>query len=249
MTVEYQKVWRTMNDLELVTSKICSAREIIDNAVDKIQGQEYNKAEILMNTAYEFLEYYLQEFDDKFKLAWQATVGDLRDNNVGTELFTCDKNDPSPECQGAWNDFWEEPQQYTEEELNAMCDKAELDAELEQIRKEGGYDWTPEVSSQTSQDKKYKNQNGVTYNEYLNAKINAESHWNDGWTKEHYQKIVDKYEGKTEKVTKWILPISEIGDTQFVTFPDDLLEASKLKEGDEVEWIDNKNGSYTIRKV
>ena len=201
MTVEYQKVWRTMNDLELVTSKICSAREIIDNAVDKIQGQEYNKAEILMNTAYEFLEYYLQEFDDKFKLAWQATVGDLRDNNVGTELFTCDKNDPSPECQGAWNDFWEEPQQYTEEELNAMCDKAELDAELEQIRKEGGFEWTPEVSKK-----------------------------------------------------KWILPVQEAKhmDTDeteyFVSFPQDLLEAANLKEGDAVHWIDNNDGSYTIRK-
>ena len=26
-----------------------------------------------------------------------------------------------------------------------MCDKAELDAELEQIRKEGGFEWTPET--------------------------------------------------------------------------------------------------------
>lgn len=24
------------------------------------------------------------------------------------ESFACDKDDPSPECQGAWNDFWEE---------------------------------------------------------------------------------------------------------------------------------------------
>ena len=55
MTVEYQKVWSTMNDLEMVTSKICSAREIIDNAVDKIQEHEYDKAELLMNAAYEIL--------------------------------------------------------------------------------------------------------------------------------------------------------------------------------------------------
>ena len=24
------------------------------------------------------------------------------------ETLSCDKDDPSPECQGAWNDFWEE---------------------------------------------------------------------------------------------------------------------------------------------
>jgi hypothetical protein len=46
------------------------------------------------------------------------------------ENLVCDKEDPSPECKGAWNDFWEEqyyPEeglQYTEEELNAMCDAA-----------------------------------------------------------------------------------------------------------------------------
>jgi bifunctional DNA-binding transcriptional regulator/antitoxin component of YhaV-PrlF toxin-antitoxin module len=34
-----------------------------------------------------------------------------------------------------------------------------------------------------------------------------------------------------------------------VSFPDDLLEAAKLKEGDEVYWVDNNDGTYTIRKV
>ena len=121
MTVDYDKVWRTMNDLELVTSKICSAREIIDVAIDKIQEHQYDKAEMMMSAAYEYLGYYLQEFDDKFKLAWQATVGDLRTGDVK-----------------------EESSQYTDEELNAMCDKAELDAKVEQVRKEGGYGWTPQ---------------------------------------------------------------------------------------------------------
>ena len=209
MTVEYQKVWRTMNDLEMVTSKICSAREIIDNAVDKIQGHEYDKAELLMTAAYEYLEYYLKEFDEKFKLAWQATVGDLRDGDVRNEPLTCDKDDQSPECQGAWNSFWEEnyyPKeyglQYSDEEITAMCDKAELDVEVERIRQEGGYDWTPKVSKK-----------------------------------------------------KWVLPVEEVKDADtdkieyFVSFPQDLLEAANLNEGDQVEWVDNQNGSYTLRKI
>ena len=46
------------------------------------------------------------------------------------ENLICDKNDKSSKCQKAWNDFWEEnyyPEeysQYSEEVLNAMCDKA-----------------------------------------------------------------------------------------------------------------------------
>ena len=186
MTVEYQKVWRTMNDLELVTSKICSARANIDVAIDKLQEHQYDKAEILMNAAYEYLEYYLKDFDEKFKLAWQATVGDLRDGDV-RQTYSCDKDDKSLKCQKAWNDFWEqnyypeENQQYTEEELNSMCDAAESQS----------------------------------------------------------------------KVKKWILPVEIDGPSgeYFVMFPDDLLEASDLQVGDQVHWVDNKDGSYTIRKV
>ena len=49
-------------------------------------------------------------------------------NGNGEGHLTCDKEDTSPECKGAWNDFWEENyypeehRQYTDEELNAMCD-------------------------------------------------------------------------------------------------------------------------------
>ena len=43
-------------------------------------------------------------------------------NGNGVGHVTCDKDDSSPECKKSWTDFWEEPNQYTEEELNAMCD-------------------------------------------------------------------------------------------------------------------------------
>jgi hypothetical protein len=89
----------------------------------------------------------------------------------GNQVKVCDKDDPSPECKGAWNDFWEE----------------------------------------------------------------------------HY--YPEEY--KEDKVVKWQLPVEVDGLTGecFVTFPDDLLEAANLKEGDTVEWIDNNDGSFTMRKV
>jgi len=104
------------------------------------------------------------------------------------ENTICDKEDSSPECKGAWNDFWEEqyyPEeglQYTEEELNAMCDAA------------------------TS--------------------------------------------AKKGKVNKWILPVEpDPSGEYFVTFPDDLLDAADLKEGDSIEWVDQGDGSYKMIKV
>ncbi len=74
MTIDYQKAWNTMNELEMVTSKICSAREILDSAVDRLQEHQYDKAETLLYAADEFLQYYLEDFDRKFKLAWKETV-------------------------------------------------------------------------------------------------------------------------------------------------------------------------------
>jgi hypothetical protein len=54
---------------------------------------------------------------------------------VANESLSCDKDDTSPECQGAWNDFWEE--NYYPEETK------ELRKEIEKVREEGGYEWTP----------------------------------------------------------------------------------------------------------
>jgi hypothetical protein len=99
------------------------------------------------------------------------------------------------------NDFWEEhyyPEEY--KQSNTILQK-----EIEEIRKEGGYEWTPEV--------------------------------------------------KQDKTKKWILPVEEIrdedtGEDEYcVSFPDDLLEAANLKEGDQVEWVDQGDGSYLIKKV
>ena len=36
---------------------------------------------------------------------------------------------------------------------------------------------------------------------------------------------------------------------QWITFPPELMNKLGWKEGDELEWIDNHNGTYTIRKV
>jgi hypothetical protein len=53
-----------------------------------------------------------------------------------------------------------------------------------------------------------------------------------------------------DKVKKWILPIEEVDcDECIINFPDDLLEAANLKEGDEVEWIDQGDGSFKMIKV
>jgi hypothetical protein len=205
------KVWEVMNELEMVTSKICSAREIIDAAIDRIQEHQYDKAETMMSAAYEFLEYYLNEFDEKFKLAWQETVVAGKEENTAffnvdtagnmtpsyISPVTCDKNDNSPECKGAWNNFWDS------EEVSDDCMPPWGHSDMEALSRP---DWHRKIMPSVTQ-------------------------------------------SDVDKVKKWVLPVEELGEIQFITFPDDLLEAANLIEGDQLEWIDNKDGTYTLKKV
>jgi hypothetical protein len=101
------------------------------------------------------------------------------------KILSCDKDDPSPECKGAWNSFWED----------SMPPWGHSD--LEYCIREA----------------------------------------------EYYR--------KEDKVVKWQLPVEVDGLTGecYINLPDDLLEAANLKEGDTVEWVDNGDGSCTMRKA
>jgi hypothetical protein len=118
MNMNYHRVWEKMNDLEMVTTKVSSAREILDCAVDRLQEHQYDKAETLLYAADEFLQYYLEEFDRKFKDAWAETVTKVHQEEYSVSS-TCDKDDTSPECKSAWNSFWEE--NYYPEEVKDDC--------------------------------------------------------------------------------------------------------------------------------
>jgi hypothetical protein len=154
-----------MNELEMVTSKIVSAREILDSAIDALENHKLEKTETLLYAADEFLQYYLEEFDRKFKDAWKETVTKVHEQGID-------------DCMPPW---------------------------------------------------------GHSDLEYL-SKLPPE-------------------EPKQDKVVKWQLPVEEVenGDTgekeYFITFPDDLLEAANLKQGDDVEWVDRNDGSFLLRKT
>ena len=110
-TMNYQKVWNTMNDLEMVTSKIVSAREILDSAIDRLAEHQYDKTETLLYAVDEFLQYYLAEFDTKFKDAWKETVTKLKQEEID-------------DCMPPWGHSDMEALRYTDKEMDAMCDNA-----------------------------------------------------------------------------------------------------------------------------
>ena len=41
----------------------------------------------------------------------------------------------------------------------------------------------------------------------------------------------------------------KIDEDGILTFPDEFLEKTGWKEGDELEWIDNNDGSFSLQKI
>jgi len=64
------------------------------------------------------------------------------------------------------------------------------------------------------------------------------------YTEEEMNAMCDASKAK-DKVKKWVLPVDNDG---VVLFPDDLLEAANLKEGDLIDWVDNGDGSFLLKK-
>ena len=162
-----------------------------------------------------------------------------------------------------WNDFWEENyypeehKQYTEEELNAMCDAAEEKEKCREynLREAEYYNKRAQLDIDTQE----VSRNDPTRLKYEKGWVYESPDGGKTVTKRRVgslQKEIVKVDGySTSERKRWTLPVEEIenGDTMeteyFITFPGDLLEAADLKEGDNIEWVDRGDGSYELRKV
>ena len=183
MSLNYDRVWEKMNELGSVTSKICSARAILDSAIDSLESGDREKTETLMYAVDEYLQYYLEEFDRKFEEAWQETVTKL-------------KQEEADDYMRPWG----------HSDMEALSSNYPLQCDELIIGNE---------------------------------------------PRDYYENVAPSATQRDiDKVVKWQLPVEEdtVNGEYFITFPDDLLEAANLKEGDDVEWIDNDDGTFILKK-
>ena len=183
MTLNYQKVWSSLNELESTASKICSARAILDSAIVSLESGNRGKTETLMYAVDEYLQYYLEEFDRKFKDAWEETVTKL-------------KQEEADDYMRPWG----------HSDMEALSSNYPLQCDELIIGNE---------------------------------------------PRDYYENVAPSATQRDiDKVVKWQLPVEEdaVNGEYFITFPDDLLEAANLKEGDDVEWIDNDDGTFILKK-
>ena len=82
-----------------------------------------------------------------------------------------------------------------------------------------------------------------------NTSEECKKSWNSFWdnsqyTDEEIDAMCHSAEVK-DKVKKWVLPVD---DDYNITFPEDLLEQTGWKEGDTLQWIDQGDGSFIMKK-
>ena len=91
MSVDYQKAWDTMNSLEQMSTKILAAHEMLDVARHSLENRKYDRIESLIAATQDFIEYYLKEFDEKFRAAWTETVIAAKEDGFYWDTDTNDK--------------------------------------------------------------------------------------------------------------------------------------------------------------
>ena len=95
------------------------------------------------------------------------------------------------------------------------------------------------------------NGNGKGHSEAYDAVMREKEYYEPSMPPWGHSDLEYLVANKKDKVKKWVLPVEVSDDLEdyIVTFPDDLLEAANLKEGDQVEWVDQGDGSYLLKKV
>jgi hypothetical protein len=203
-----------------VSCSEASPQEIYDT-IKNIVKENYYTYKNHSSRYYELLTLLNGNGKDYITFSGDWSAKNYNIDPYGNKVKVCDKDDKSPDCQKAWNDFWEE--NYYPEEYQKHSEK---------VKDNGMRPW------------------GHSDMEYLVSNPKQEINYSKWYTTEELNAMCDAAE-KQDKVVKWQLPVEVDGLTGdcFIQFPDDLLEAADLKEGDTVTWFDRKDGSFELRKV
>jgi hypothetical protein len=152
---------------------------------------------------------------------------DLAGNNL-SGLDLCGIGNTSEYCANSWNNFWEE-NYYPEEYAKSQNEKTHSEHYYEYSRND------------LNRKNPFKSDKPLVYESPDSGKT-------------VYSRELGKTERtlvKEDKVKKWILPVEVDGPSgeYYVIFPDDLLEQAGWEESDELNWVDNKDGTFTLTKV
>ena len=96
--------------------------------------------DVIVNVVKDNYYVYKKQASEAYELL--ALLNSGVDNNkyqdYVNKILSCDKDDPSPECKGAWNEFWEDDdgsREYNLREAEYYNKRAEIDAKEDKVVK------------------------------------------------------------------------------------------------------------------
>lgn len=120
----YSDVWDTMNELDMMTSKLGYIKEMMETALEYLDNHDKTRAESLMYVSCDYIKYYLDEYDRNFRCAWATTTQAGKELDDVREKLSRLENQENPQhiddCMPPWGHSDMEAMKYTNEKLEAM---------------------------------------------------------------------------------------------------------------------------------
>jgi hypothetical protein len=82
MTINYEKVWEVMNDLEVSFTKITYLKDILESSQESMENGDEKKASSLIGASISILSWFIEEYDQKLTRAWNNTVKELNNQKL-----------------------------------------------------------------------------------------------------------------------------------------------------------------------
>lgn len=109
MTLNYSKVWNVMNDIEESFSQIAYFSFLLERLQEAVDKDDRSAVVDITAALNAFYPVYTENFDEKFKVAWDEVVVTLKRDEENLEkdkIIFCNKDDSSDECKKSWDNFW-----------------------------------------------------------------------------------------------------------------------------------------------
>lgn len=90
------------------------------------------------------------------------------------------------------------------------------------------------------------NREAINFCEVENSSDYCKNSWNDFWNNDPADKDVVAFGDQTWRVP---IEVDASNGEYFITFTEDILQKLGWKEGDDLEFIDSENGSFTIKNL
>lgn len=110
--MDYNRVWSAMNDLEAISTKLHTIKDLNDSLIDAAENGDFCKVQRLAEAIKSYSDYVLEQYDLTFATAWNETVTKLHEEEFADVTISdnprfYDGDDDTEDSKKEWQKFWD----------------------------------------------------------------------------------------------------------------------------------------------